>query len=245
MSETALPPEHANQSPALIAPWWHTVLMVLLIIGTSALGVVHSHRNGLGTHHLAKYILTIAWEWLLAGIVLWGIRMRRVPVRQLLGERRVGFKPLMRDALAALIFWIMSTVILSALAVPFRLAHMQDAQKTIAQLAPVNLVEFLLWITLSISAGICEELVFRGYLQQQFARMGKREWIGVAASALAFGSAHGYEHISGVVLITAYGAMFSVLVIKLRNLRPAMMAHAWHDIFTGTLLALARHLRLL
>jgi membrane protease YdiL (CAAX protease family) len=230
---------------ALIAPWWHTLLVISLIVGTSVLGSLQSRKHGFGRHHAANYLLTIAWEWVLAAIVYWGIRLRRVPLRQLLGERRHGWKALGIDVAAALIFWTMSTVILAALAVPFRLAHMQEAQKVIAQLAPQNLYEFLIWVALSVTAGFCEELIFRGYLQQQFARIGRRAWIGVAASAVCFGSAHGYEHFSGVVLITAYGAMFSVLVIKMRSLRPAMMAHAWHDLFTGAMLALAKHLRLL
>lgn len=244
-NEFALPQHDSQQQPrTLIAPWWHTLLVVLLIAGTSVLGTLQSRRHGLGRHHMANYLVTIGWEWILTGIVLWGIWMRKVPLRQLIGERRTTWKAFGIDVAAAAVFWIMSTVILAALAVPFRLAHMQDAQKTIAQLAPQTLLELLVWIALSVTAGFAEELIFRGYLQQQFTRIGGRAWIGVVASALCFGSAHGYEHFTGVVLITAYGAMFSVLVLRMRNLRPAMIAHAWHDIFTGVLLAIARHLRL-
>jgi len=76
------------------------------------------------------------------------------------------------------------------------------------------------WILLSISAGICEELAFRGYLLQQFASIGNRLWLGVLASSLLFGLAHGYEGVSGIIAITAYGAMFCVLAIRRRSLRP-------------------------
>src|SRR5580658_7966188 len=96
------------------------------------------------------------------------------------------------------------------------------------KLAPVTGWEMVLFLILSVSAGICEELVFRGYLQQQFARMGGSVWAGVVLSALVFGGAHGYEGVAGVLLICAYGAMFGVLALWRRGLRTGMIAHAWH-----------------
>ncbi|HEY1808184.1 MAG TPA: hypothetical protein VGG42_06450 [Acidobacteriaceae bacterium] len=44
-----------------------------------------------------------------------------------------------------------------------------------------------------------------------------------------------------MIAITAYGALFCVLVLMRRSLRPGMMAHAWHDIFSGVMLAVLRH----
>jgi hypothetical protein len=44
-----------------------------------------------------------------------------------------------------------------------------------------------------------------------------------------------------MIAITAFGAMFRALAIARRSLRPGMMAHAWHDIFSGAMLALLRH----
>ncbi len=39
-----------------------------------------------------------------------------------------------------------------------------------------------------------------------------------------------------MLMITVYGALFSVLAIKRGSLRAGMIAHAWHDSFTGLLL---------
>jgi membrane protease YdiL (CAAX protease family) len=216
-----------------IAPWWHTGLVVLLIAATSIFGSLHSAKRSMAGHHLANYTVTIAWEWILAAIVLWGTRLRKTPLRELLGERRRGIKELFTDVLVALFFWISSLVILAAIAVLLRFLHLESAQKQISQLAPSSLAEASLWITLSISAGICEEFVFRGYLQQQFARTSGRVWVGVVVSAVLFGSAHGYEGIAGMLLITAYGALFSMLAIRRESLRAGMIAHAWHDSITG------------
>jgi len=184
-------------------------------------------------HHLANYGVTIAWEWALAGIALWGTRLKKTPLRELLGERRRGSREFLIDIGAAMLFWIFSLIVLAVLAYFLSLLHLESAQKQISQLAPSSLAEAALWVVLSISAGICEEFLFRGYFQQQFARTSGRLWLGVLVSALLFGSAHGYEGIAGMVMITAYGALFSLLAIRRGSLRAGMIAHAWHDSVTG------------
>lgn len=225
------PESRRRQSP--VAAWWHTALVVLLIVATSALGSLRSTQGSMGGRHLANYGVTIAWEWALAGIALWGTRLKKTPLRELLGERRRGAKEFLKDAVAAGLFWIFSIVALGVLALLLRLLHLGGAQKEISALAPATVAEAALWIALSVSAGICEEFVFRGYLQQQFARASGRVWVGVMASALLFGAAHGYEGVAGMILIAAYGALFSLLAIQRRSLRAGMIAHGWHDSATG------------
>ena len=124
-------------------------------------------------------------------------------------------------------------MVLGLLALFLRLLHLASAQKQISELAPASLAEAALWIALSISAGICEEFLFRGYLQQQFTRATGRVWVGVLLSALLFGSAHGYEGIAGMLMITVYGALFSLLALRRGSLRAGMIAHGWHDSITG------------
>jgi membrane protease YdiL (CAAX protease family) len=192
-----------------------------------------------------QYLITTAWEWALAALVLWGIRMRGVPLRQLLGILRPRWRDWRDDLLLAFAFWIAASIVLSAIGVLLKLGHFSMPQKTISQLAPQNALQLLLWIMLSASAGICEELVFRGYLLQQFSRAGQYLWIGVLISSLLFGVSHGYEGASGIIAITFYGAMFCLLAIRRGSLRAGMMAHAWHDIFSGIALMVLHHSRLL
>jgi len=231
----------------LVAPWWHTMLMLAVIIGLSVAGVRQLRNFGDQPLHLvANYCLTIAYEWFLAGLVLWGLHMRKVPLRQLLGERRPGARAWLADFAFALGYWAIALLVLAVLGnvlVKLSGSHI-DPQKigdVTQKLAPVTPLEMMLFLVLSISAGVCEELVFRGYLQQQFARMGRRIWVGVVLSALVFGAAHGYEGVAGIVLIAAYGAMFGVLALLRRGLRTGMIAHAWHDSISGVALVLLRH----
>jgi membrane protease YdiL (CAAX protease family) len=230
--ETASPPRPQTVR-GLVAPWWHCSLLMLLIVATSALGSLHSAKSSMATHHLANYGVTLAWEWALAGIAYWGIRLRKTPLSDLLGVRRRGVREFFIDVGVAALFWIFSLMVLAALAVILRLFHLEGAQKQISQLAPASLAEAAVWIALSISAGICEEFVFRGYLQQQFARATGRWWVGVLVSAVLFGGAHGYEGLAGMLMITAYGALFGLLAIRRGSLRAGMIAHGWHDSITG------------
>jgi membrane protease YdiL (CAAX protease family) len=237
----------AHWQGRLLAPWWHTALMVVLIIGLSVAGARQLHSFGNHPLHLvANYSLTIAYEWILAALALWGIHMRKIPLRQLLGEQRPGARAWLVDAGLALAYWGIAVMLLALLGkalVEISGSHI-DPQKigdVTQRLAPVSGFEMTLFLVLSISAGICEELVFRGYLQQQFARMGRSIWAGVVLSALVFGCAHGYEGVAGVLLIAAYGAMFGVLALLRRGLRTGMIAHAWHDSISGLALVLLRH----
>jgi membrane protease YdiL (CAAX protease family) len=131
--------------------------------------------------------------------------------------------------------------VLAVIGLSLKAVGLSAPQKTLMAIAPRTPLEVLLWMVLSCSAGFCEEFVFRGYLLRQFSSVGAGLWLGVLCSSLLFGISHGYEGAAGMIAITAYGAMFCTLVFVCRSLRPGMIAHAWHDIFSGAMLALLRH----
>lgn len=228
---------------APIAPLWHTALLAALLIGVSLVSAHQAHRPGLTAHHVTRYITGIVSEWVLLLLTWWGLRLRRFPFAELLGFRR-GWRALAEDFGAAAIFWILALVVLAAVALVLRLLHLHVPQQALSALAPHTPAEMLLWIGLSLSAGFCEECVFRGYLLRQLSSPLHRIWIGVLASSLLFGISHGYEGAAGMVAITIYGALFCVLALAMRSLRPGMIAHAWHDIFSGAMLVLLRHVHL-
>jgi hypothetical protein len=239
--------------PRAIAPWWHTALLVVFLLSVSILTSIESKSKGFSGSHIHRYLFGIGWEWLLAALAWWGIRMRHVPIRQLLGRRREGWRMWARDFGVAMIFWLMAAILLAALAAVLRLLHLLPLQKAVLELAPQGAAELALWFVLCITAGMVEEFVFRGYLLQQFASLGnlgwmkgraqRGLWIGIAASSLVFGISHGYEGVGGMLAVTAYGAMFCALAVKRNSLRAGMMAHAWHDSLTGIVLTIVKHLR--
>jgi len=223
-----------------VAPWWHTALLMAILVGGSILSARQAHRMAFGGHHVARYGLTILSELVLLLLAWWGLRMRGMPMAELLQFRR-GWRAWGEDLVAAAVFWLTSAAILVVIGLLLRVAHLATPQKAIMALAPRTGLELLLWIVLSLTAGFCEEFVFRGYFLRQFSSVGGGAALGVIASSVLFGMSHGYEGPAGMIAITAYGALFCALVYVRRSLRPGMMAHAWHDIFSGVMLVLLRH----
>jgi membrane protease YdiL (CAAX protease family) len=84
------------------------------------------------------------------------------------------------------------------------------------------------WIDLTaglIMTGICEELVFRGYLRTFLSRYTKRASIIVLISALAFGLIHWSGGGARVLVASAIGAVFMILYLRTSSLPAIMMAH--------------------
>jgi len=93
----------------------------------------------------------------------------------------------------------------------------------------------MLWVLLSISAGFSEELVFRGYLQRQLTALTGSVTVALLLQSALFGIAHGYQGWRSCMAIAVYGALFTMLALWRRSLRPGMTAHAWTDIVGGLL----------
>jgi uncharacterized protein len=104
---------------------------------------------------------------------------------------------------------------------------------SIETLLPQQVVEIVLWIALSISAGICEELVFRGYLQRQFHAYTHSRWVALFLQAMLCGISHSYQGTDACVKIAVFGLLYGSLALWRRSLRPGMMAHAGSDIVSG------------
>jgi CAAX protease family protein len=257
VSENTIPVPSAPPQPEWpsrtqsVAPWWHTILIVAILIGISVLSSIHTKAIGVGGSLIRRYVVTIIWEWALAFLTLWGLHIRRTPLREIYGLYRSGFKQWARDFGFAFVFWIIAMVALGAITALLRLFHLMHAQKVVAAIAPQNIPQAIVWLLLCATAGFVEEFVFRGYLLQQFSSLGanltprRKLAIGILASSLLFGASHGYEGIGGMIAITAYGAMFCILAIYRRSLRAGMIAHAWHDSVTGIALAVLKHTHML
>ncbi len=229
-----------------VAPWWHTALMVLLLLGMSFGSSLQARKGTLTLHHVPQYAATICYEWVLLGVVWIGLRIKGVPMRTLLGVPHRGWKGLGRDLGFAGIFWVMAMAIIGCLSVLLYAIHHATAAapKGLTAIAPRNASDLLIWIVLCISAGICEEILFRGYLMRQFS-FGGKAWVGVVLSSLIFGASHGYEGWSRMLLLSVLGALLCLLYLKSKSLRPGMFVHAWQDIFAGLVLMGASHFHLL
>ncbi|HET9182259.1 MAG TPA: type II CAAX endopeptidase family protein [Candidatus Angelobacter sp.] len=238
-------PEEPPQGKKLLAPIWHTLLIVILVVGnsyfTAKLSSQKSQNAGAITENmrLVQYGATIVLEFFLLFVVWIGLRMKKARIRDLIGGRWASPEDFLIDVVIAIAFWLVALAVLGGLGYLLGLAKgasAEEAKKLAEMLAPRSTFGLVLWVLLSTTAGYVEEIIFRGYLQQQFAVLSGNIYVGLVASAIVFGSGHGYEGTRRMILIAVYGAMFGFLTLWRKSLRPGMMAHALHDGFEGVLL---------
>ncbi|MGE5176028.1 MAG: CPBP family intramembrane glutamic endopeptidase [Hyphomicrobiales bacterium] len=222
----------------LIAPIRHTVILILVFLATAAYGAYLQHAAGDRAQLVASrgsalplYLTLIVMEWMLLYFVFFGIRKTGTRLRDLVGPGWATPGAVARDVALALVVWF---VWRTAEAVVDR-ALGPDTAKGVGTLLPRGPMEIGVWIVLSVSAGICEEAVFRGYFQAQFRALWGSAALAVAVQAVVFGVAHGYQGVRNVITITVLGLVYGAVVVWRRNLRPTMILHAWMDVVGGIL----------
>jgi membrane protease YdiL (CAAX protease family) len=183
-------------------------------------------------HRVRVYVATIIWQWLLMAYVLVGVRRHHTPIEEVTGARWKGPKDFFRDIGIALGFWLTVLIALGLL------GHVLHFRANVRYLAPESALETVLWIAVSLTAGICEEAIFRGYLQKQFIAWTGNETAGLLLSAAAFGAGHAYQGAKATVLLGAFGLMFGLLALERKSLRPGMITHALHDTAAGLVMRL-------
>jgi len=231
-----LSPLPATGSPpgttAPVASAVHTVFLLLVLAGWAAWGYFGAQhaRAGHDPHRAATYILTSCWEWAVVGYIAWGVRKRGFSLGELVGQRWKSFRSFLADWGISIAFWIVAIVILQITAL---LLHMTGNLEKTRFLFPQTPLESFLWIVTSLTAGICEEIIFRGYFQRQFLAWTSNVPAAILLSAAAFGAGHIYQSGKAAIVITVFGILFGTLAHFRKNLLPGMIAHAWHDGFTG------------
>ncbi len=190
-----------------------------------------------GSGHLALYGSLIAAEWLLFYGAWRGLKAYGTPPASLFGASLRTW----RGRGLAVVWGLVALAGIRALAWAVHEALVRagapvaaDAARVTSQMAPHGLVESIVWVVLAISAGICEEFVYRGYFLRQFSAWFGGPARGVLASALLFGLCHAYQGPWQVVVITlAYGLPMAVVAQRARGLGPTIVAHGLEDILSG------------
>jgi membrane protease YdiL (CAAX protease family) len=223
-------------SPEFIAPLWHTGLLVAIFVGLTLGGALFQHHAGVDPGMLQQhsnmvplYLSLLAMEWGLFFYVRKGVLLTGHSLRELVGGRWAGARGVIVDISLAFAIWGLWSLIQvgwSRWSGPSNAASIQI-------LLPRGAVEAALWIAVSVSAGICEELAFRGYFQRQFSVLAGSRWIALLVQAVLFGVSHGYQGIEACAKIALFGVLFGVLALWRGSLRPGMLAHAWGDIASG------------
>src|SRR5947208_2189146 len=99
---------------------------------------------------------------------------------------------------------------------------------TVAALLPRSAAERRMFALLALTAGVCEEVLYRGFglAALRWAAPGLGHPALIAITAAAFGLAHLYQGPPGVVMTGLVGAYLAWIAIATGSLVPVMVLHA-------------------
>jgi membrane protease YdiL (CAAX protease family) len=241
----AVEDSEARQRPVQIASWAHLVGFLLIGAGVVGFGFFAQHAPGgggaapgqLASHGAAIpiYLTAIFMDWALLYYCWVGVHRRGGNLWALSGGRWTSWRDVLVDLGIVLPFWVLWEG--AAYGVHWLLASTAgpNSAKTVDSLLPQSLLEVLVWIGASITAGICEEMVFRGYVQRQIHALSGSVAVAVLGQGLVFGLFHAYQGWTNVIVISVLGVLYGVLAAWRGNLRANMIAHAWTDVWEGWL----------
>jgi len=185
-----------------------------------------------GRERIRLYVSTILFQWLLAAIVAWRALARGLTIDQL---------GLAKEPLA-------STVLLSLIgATLIAVGHWMNLRRLAgsnhpaaerlramaARLFPRTAKETAFFTILAVTAGICEEFIFRGFVIAALFGAGLSNWMAVAVSSLMFGAAHLYQGKGGSAGTGILGIVFASVRIAYHSIFPVVLWHTVLDIGAG------------
>jgi membrane protease YdiL (CAAX protease family) len=114
------------------------------------------------------------------------------------------------------------------------LARLRERLSYVEPVLPHSRSELLTFYRLSVSAGVCEELLYRGYLIWYLTH-----WLGfwpaAAIASVLFGLGHSYQGPRGMLITAAVGMFLAAVYWVSGSLFAPMALHAIMDIHSGHL----------
>jgi uncharacterized protein len=127
-------------------------------------------------------------------------------------------------------------VVMGITALAFRLPALREVLRNQAKgflaLLPRTTGERMLFVALAVTAGVCEEILFRGFGIAYVRWLwpgASHGWL-IAVTSVGFGFAHLYQGRRGVLLTGVVGALFASVTLSTGSLIPAMVMHALLDL---------------
>jgi len=102
----------------------------------------------------------------------------------------------------------------------------------VPELLPHNQQELRIFLLLSATAGIAEEILFRGFLIWYLSQFGNTAFA-VIASTLIFAAAHAYQGLKAVAVIFPISLIFVFLYLYSGSLLPPILLHAAINSYAG------------
>ena len=213
--------------PLAKIPRWQ---VVLLLVGFPLLYLANSFMPWsfrLFAHHdrawyLAFGVSLLVLHWLSVIVALVAVKRAGAPLAEL-GFRwqftQTSLFVAIVIATGALLVWLSTTWEAG-----------QPPQESWQMLYPFTLVERVFWIAVSLSAGFCEEFVYRGFAIRVLQARGWKTWQAVGLATLSFVFIHGVAALFGFPFYFLAGLIFAAIFLWRKSLAPGMYLHALFDL---------------
>jgi membrane protease YdiL (CAAX protease family) len=89
------------------------------------------------------------------------------------------------------------------------------------------------FVAVALTAGVCEEILYRGFLIYALGRVLPSPWVALVPAALIFGIAHAYQGPRGVAGTGLLGVFLGLLYLLSGSLWPGIGLHASVDLVNG------------
>jgi len=119
-----------------------------------------------------------------------------------------------------------------------KLTEVKNQIGDLANLAPQTPREDRLFDMVSITAGVCEEILYRGLLLATLVSL-VGTWPAVAITSLIFGLGHAYQGISGIAKTGMVGLVLALFTVFSGSLYIAIVLHAVIDLTSGRIMGRA------
>jgi membrane protease YdiL (CAAX protease family) len=195
-------------------------------------GLLAGLERGVPDARSSTYLMTIAIQWGLVALLafVWW-RLGRGAASLGLSMPR-GWRLAVAVALPAV---AVALTVLQSQALAARPELLEQARAeagNLVGLLPHTPRELRLFIALAITAGVCEELLYRGFLVGYAARF-MHPIAAVLVTAAVFGFGHLYQGIDGVIQTGIAGLIAGAMYLVTRSIWPLMLVHAIVDIGGG------------
>lgn len=182
---------------------------------------------------LALYASTIALQWVAVALVAWRAWTRGFTASQLglttHDRTRIIVASIVGAATVATLQW------LNLRRVGRIPPEARGSLQAIAErILPQSTIELLPYLALAITAGLCEEFLYRGFAMGVLIHVGLQAWAVVLLSSVLFGLAHSYQGRGGIVTTFVIGIILGSSRFIYGSLVPAIFWHSAVDLVAGT-----------
>ncbi|HYT18915.1 MAG TPA: CPBP family intramembrane glutamic endopeptidase [Candidatus Polarisedimenticolia bacterium] len=182
---------------------------------------------------LSLYASTIAFQWFAVAVVGWRAWAQGFTVSQLglivPDKSRILIAATVGTATIASLQWL-NLRRMGKIPVQAR----GSLQAIAERILPQSAVELLPYLALAMTAGLCEEFLYRGFAIAVLLHIGLQAWAVVLLSSVLFGLAHSYQGRGGVVLTLLIGLILGTSRLAYGSLMPAIFWHSAVDVVAGT-----------